>query len=209
MEALVILLLICCPLIIVILLVAFGVTSYNSLVKLKVLVDEAWSGIDVQLKRRFDLIPNIVETVKGYAKHEKEIWGKFAEARNNVAKLQKEAPGELTKARAEAEMGLSGLVSRLFALAESYPELKANDNFLKLQDELSKIEDEIQSSRRYYNGAARDLNTKIQVFPTNIFAKIFGFKVRNFFEAAEGEREAPKVSFEEKSESKTEEVKAE
>lgn len=200
MEAIFALALVCCPLILIVALLGYLVTAYNSLVKLRVLVDEAWSGIDVQLKRRFDLIPNIVETVKGYAKHEKEIWKKFAQARDNVAKLQKEAPGELTKERAQAEMGLTGLVSRLFALSESYPELKANTNFMKLQDELSSIEDEIQSARRYYNGATRDLNTKIDTFPTNFVAKVFGFKKREFFEVKEGEREAPKVSFDEKEE---------
>ncbi len=183
--------LVLCPVVVVILLVGYFIFVYNGLVKLRVLVEEAWSGIDVQLKRRYDLIPNLVETVKGYAKHEKGIFEKVAELRS--AAMKAESPEE--KGKAEAE--LTGTLKTLFAVAENYPELKADQNFMKLQDELSNIEDEIQGARRYYNGAVRDFNMKLKVFPTNLIAGMLGFKEKEFFEAAEEEKKNVKVDFSE------------
>ncbi|MBU0976405.1 MAG: LemA family protein [Patescibacteria group bacterium] len=183
------LLILCCPLIAIVAIVGYLISVYNGLVKLKVLVEEAWSGIDVQLKRRYDLIPNLVETVKGYAKHEKKLFEKVTELRTSAMKAQ--SPEE--KGRLENE--LSGTLKTLFAVAENYPELKANENFMKLQDELSVIEEEIQSARRYYNGSVRDFNTKIQVFPNNLIAGMLGFKAREFFEAEEEAKKAVKVDF--------------
>jgi LemA protein len=173
----------------IVLLLLLVVALYNGLVKLKVLVDEAWSGIDVQLKRRYDLIPNLVETVKGYAKHEKSTFEKIAELRS--AAMSAKGPEE----KGQIENQLSGALKTLFAVAEAYPELKANENFMSLQGELSGIENEIQGARRYYNGAVRDFNTKIMVFPNNLIAGILGFKSREFFEAEEGERQNVKVNF--------------
>ncbi|MFH1425820.1 MAG: LemA family protein [Candidatus Kerfeldbacteria bacterium] len=169
------------------------VTTYNKLVKTRNQVDEAWSDIDVQLKRRFDLIPNIIETVKGYASHEKEVFTKVTEARASAMKAEESGD---PKAVGQAENMLTGALKTLFAVAENYPELKANTNFLQLQDELSDTENKIQASRRFYNGVVRDFNTKIQVFPTNLIAGMLGFKAREFFEVDdEAEREAPKVKF--------------
>ncbi len=187
----VLLLLLACPLILIIAVIGYLITVYNGLVKLKVLVEEAWSGIDVQLKRRYDLIPNLVETVKGYAKHESKLFEKVAELRTSAMK----AEGAEDKGKAEAE--LANTLKTVFAVAENYPELKANTNFMKLQDELSSIEEEVQSARRYYNGAVRDFNTKLQVFPTSLIAGMLGFKAREFFEAAEEERKNVKVDFSE------------
>jgi LemA protein len=167
----------------------FGVAIYNGLVQLKVLVDEAWSGIDVQLKRRYDLIPNLVETVKGYASHEKETFEKIAELRS--AAMKAEGPEE----KGKLEGQLTSTLKTLFAVAENYPELKANQNFLDLQANLSKIEEEIQGARRYYNGAVRDYNTKILVFPNNLFANMLGFTSREFFAAEEEAKQNVKVSF--------------
>ncbi len=183
------LLLLCCPLILIVAIIGYFVSVYNGLVKLKVLVEEAWSGIDVQLKRRYDLIPNLIETVKGYAKHEKKLFEKVTQLRTSAMK----AEGPEAKGKAEAE--LSQTLKTVFAVAENYPELKANENFMKLQDELSGIEDEVQNARRYYNGAVRDFNTKLQVFPTNLVAGMLGFKAREFFEASEEERKSVKVDF--------------
>ncbi len=163
---------------VVALLLVFLWATYNSLVKTNVRVEEAWSDITVQLKRRMDLIPNLVETVKGYAKHEAQTLEKVVEQRGN-------AIGGSVKETAETENMLSGALKSLFAVAESYPDLKANQNFLQLQDELVDTEDKIQASRRFYNGAVRELNTKVQVFPTNIFAGMLGFKKREFFEVAD------------------------
>ena len=160
---------------VVVLLLLFLWATYNSLVKTNIRVEEAWSDITVQLKRRLDLIPNLVSTVKGYAKHEAETLEKVVEQRSN-------AIGGSVKETAETEDMLSGALKSLFAVAESYPDLKANQNFLQLQDELVDTEDKIQASRRFYNGAVRELNTKVQVFPTNIFAGMLGFKKREFFE---------------------------
>ena len=166
-------------LIIVAILVILGIflwATYNSLVTLKIRVDEAWSDITVQLKRRADLIPNLVNSVKGYAAHESGVFEKVTEARSAVM----DAKG--VQETAEAENMLEGALKSLFAVAEAYPDLKANENFLQLQNELVDTEDKIQASRRFYNGGVRDLNTKIQVFPNNVFAGMLGFKEREFFE---------------------------
>lgn len=163
--------------VIVLLVLIIGVAIYNGLVKLNVRTDEAWSDITVQLKRRLDLIPNLVNTVKGYAKHEASVLEKVAQERADTVK-----GGGSVQETAQAENALSGALKSVFAVAESNPDLKANQNFLQLQDELVDTEDKIQASRRFYNGAVRDLNTKIQVFPTNIFAGMLGFKKREFFE---------------------------
>ncbi|OGZ00113.1 MAG: hypothetical protein A2945_00260 [Candidatus Liptonbacteria bacterium RIFCSPLOWO2_01_FULL_52_25] len=148
--------------------------AYNSLVTLRNRTKEAWSDIEVQLKRRYDLIPNLVEAVKGYMKHEANVFQKVTEARAQA--MQASGPG-----KAGAEDMLSGALKSLFAVAENYPQLKASENFLKLQDELSDTENKIQASRRFYNTNVRDLNTKIETFPTNLIANSFGFKAMEFF----------------------------
>ena len=172
------------------------VFMYNGLVRAKVRVDEAWSDITVQMKRRFDLIPNLVESVKAYAKHESTVFQKVTEARANS--LGAQTVGEVSKAEGDFQKALKSL----FAVAEAYPQLRASENFQKLQDEVTDTEDKIQASRRFYNGAARDLNIKVQTFPTNIFAGMMGFKIREFFEVGESEAaavEAPvKVDFSDK-----------
>jgi LemA protein len=169
------------------------IAMYNSLIRLKNRVDEAWSDIDVQLKRRYDLIPNLVETVKGYAAHEKETLEKVIQARS--AAMAAQSGGDM-KAKAGAENMLSSTLKSIFALSENYPELKANQNFLELQRELADTENKIQAARRFYNGNVRDFNTKLQVFPTNIIANMLGFKAREFFEIEEPkERENVKVKF--------------
>jgi LemA protein len=167
----------------------YVMVSYNGLITLRNRVKEAWSDIDVQLKRRYDLIPNLIETVKGYASHEKETFNMVIEARSKAMS----ATG--LKEKGEAENALSGTLKSLFALSENYPELKASVNFLELQKELTDTEDKIQASRRFYNGNVLDFNTKLEMFPTNIIAQMFGFKVSEFFVAEEGEKVAPKVSF--------------
>lgn len=178
---------------VIVLIGGWFVLTYNNLVRSRNQVDEAWSDIDVQLKRRYDLIPNIMETVKGYAAHEKEVFENVTKAR--AAAMKAEEAGD-PKAAGEAENMLSGALKTLFAVAENYPELKANQNFLQLQDELSDTENKIQASRRFYNGVVRDFNTRVQVFPTNLIAGMLGFGKREFFELEnEGEREAPKVKF--------------
>jgi LemA protein len=178
------------------LIVALGgflVVTYNGLIKLKNRVKEAWSDIDVQLKRRYDLIPNLIETVKGYAKHESETFEKVVEARSAAMSAQE---GGNAQEQAEAENMLSSTLKSIFALSEAYPDLKANQNFLELQRELTDTEDKIQASRRFYNGNVRDFNTKIEVFPTNLIAGILSFKKFDFFEVGnEKERENVKVEF--------------
>jgi LemA protein len=164
---------------VVVLLVIYIIATYNGLVKLNVRVDEAWSDITVQLKRRYDLIPNLVNSVQGYAKHESGVFTKVTEARANA--LNAQGPAQA----AEAENMLSGALKSLFAVAEAYPDLKASENFRHLQEELVDTEDKIQASRRFYNGSARDLNIKIKVFPNTIFAKSLGFHEREFFELDE------------------------
>jgi LemA protein len=166
---------------IVVAIVVIIAAIYNSLVRANVRVDEAWSDITVQLKRRADLIPNLVETVKGYAKHEKSVFEEVTAAR--AATVEAKGPAEAAK----AENMFQQTMKSLFAVAEAYPDLKANQNFQSLQGELTDTEDKIQAARRFYNGSARDLNTKIKVFPTNIFASMLGFKVREFFEVDEAE----------------------
>ncbi|MFA5135056.1 MAG: LemA family protein [Patescibacteria group bacterium] len=171
------------------LIVFWLIGVYNGLIKLRNQTDEAWSDIDVQLKRRYDLIPNLIETVKGYAKHERELF-------ENVTKARTQAMGAKTvEEQSKAENMLSNTLKSLFAVAENYPDLKANENFMKLQDELSDTENKIQASRRFYNGNVRDFNTKIQVFPNNMLAGMLGFKKYEFFEIEEGEREPVKVQF--------------
>ena len=168
----------------VVLIAIFLWASYNSLVTLRVRVEEAWSDINVQLKRRLDLIPNLVETVKGYAAHESGVFSDVTEARARVM----DAKG--VKETAAAENQFEGALKSLFAVAESYPDLKANQNFADLQRELVDTEDKIQGSRRFYNSGVTSLNTKIQTFPSNIVAKMFGFKSRDFFDVDDAEREA-------------------
>jgi LemA protein len=158
--------------------------TYNGLVTLRVRVDEAWSDINVQLKRRLDLIPNLIETVKGYAQHESGVFQAVTEARANVIN----AKG--VKETADAENQFEGALKSLFAVAEAYPDLKANQNFLALQSELVDTEDKIQASRRFYNSGVTGLNTKVQTFPANVVAGMFGFKNREFFDVDETEREA-------------------
>jgi LemA protein len=162
---------------------------YNSLVQLRVRADNAWSDIDIQLKRRHDLIPNLVETVKGYAAHEKGTFEDIAKYRTMA--MQATTPAD----KAAAENQLTGALKTLFAVAEAYPELKASTNFSQLQASLSQTEDTIQNARRYYNAVVRDLNTKIQSFPTNILAGMFGFSQRQFFETTDADREPVAVKF--------------
>jgi len=176
--------------IVLVAVVLWLIAVYNGLIRLKNRVDEAWSDIDVQLKRRYDLIPNLVEAVKGYATHEKELFTKVTEARSKAMQA-----GSLAD-KATAENMLSDTLKSLFAVAENYPDLKASTNFAKLQDELSDTENKIQAARRFYNGMVRDFNTKIQVFPNNLLAGTLGFKSREFFEVADAkERENVQVKF--------------
>ena len=179
--------------IILVVLVVMGlwiVMIYNGLIKLKVRTNEAWSDIDVQLKRRYDLIPNLINTVKGYATHEKELFENVTKARANAMNAQN--PEE----KAGAENMLTGALKSLFAVSENYPQLRANENFLELQRELSDTENKIQASRRFYNGNVRDLNTKIQIFPDSIVANMLKIGKREFFEIEEEkEKETPKVEF--------------
>jgi len=174
---------------VIVLLGFFLVGMYNSLVQLRVRSDSAWSDIDVQLKRRHDLIGNLVETVKGYAAHEKGTFENIAKYRS----MAMQATGPVDKAAAENQ--LTGALKSLFAVAENYPELKASEQFTQLQSSLSQTEDAIQNARRYYNAVVRDLNTKIQSFPTNILAGMFGFQQKQFFEAEAGDREPVAVKF--------------
>lgn len=180
----------------VVLLVLWLIGTYNSLITGRNRVDEAWSDISVQLKRRYDLIPNLVETVKGYAKHEKSAFENVTKAR--AAAMGAKSPDD----KGQAENMLTGALKSLFAVAEAYPDLKANENFKQLQDELSDTENKIQASRRFYNGNVRDFNIKLQTFPTNIFGNMLGFKDRAFFELEAEEAEAAKgpvkVDFSEK-----------
>jgi LemA protein len=168
----------------------WGVSAYNRFVRLRVRAEESWRDVDTQLKRRWDLIPNLVEIVKGYATHEREVFERVTQAR---------AQGQAAttpKEQQAADAQLRGAMLNLFAVAEAYPQLKANENFLQLQGSLGEVEDSIQKSRRYYNAIVRDFNTAIQVFPGNLIAGLFGFKPREFFALEdEAQREAPKVKF--------------
>jgi len=175
---------------IVVLVVLSGVVIFNGLVKLRNRAEEGFSDIDVQLKRRHDLIPNLVETVKGYAAHEKTVFENVTAARSNAVSAQ--GP----EAQAQAENQLTGALRQLFAVAENYPDLKASTNFLELQNEITDTEDKIQAARRFYNMTVRDLNIKIQSFPSSVIAKMFHFAEREFFEVDDpAEREVPQVSF--------------
>ena len=175
---------------VVVLVVLWVVGGYNGLVTLKNRAKEAWSDIDVQLKRRYDLIPNLVETVKGYATHEKELFEKVTQARVSAMGAQG------MEAKAKAENQLSGTLKSLFAVAENYPDLKASTNFLELQRELTDTEDKIQAARRFYNTNVRDLNIKIESFPANIIAGTFGFKEMELFETtSDAERQPVAVKF--------------
>ncbi|NTA36124.1 LemA family protein [Agrobacterium salinitolerans] len=170
----------------------YVVFIYNGLVKARQMKEEAWSGIDVQLKRRADLIPNLIETVKGYAAHEKSTFEEVIAMRNRAQAV----PAGDVEGRAQAEGLLSQALGKLFALAEAYPDLKANTNFLELQRSLETIESEIQMSRRYYNGAARDLNVKVESFPSNLVAGQFGFAKAPYFEIKNpADRAVPTVKF--------------
>ncbi len=175
--------------IILVVLVAYVIGTYNSLVNVKNKVEDQWSQIDVVLKNRNDLIPNIVETVKGYAKHEKETLNAVIESRNKAtsAKTDEEemkAAGEVTEA-----------LGRLFALAENYPDLKANQNFMDLQNKLNEVEEKIRFARQFYNDTVMEYQNKLEMFPSNIVAKMFGFKPKTFFEASEEERKNVEVKF--------------
>ncbi len=178
-------------LLVIIALVVFALIGiYNGLVRLRNMSEQAWSDVDVQLKRRYDLVPNLVETVKGYASHEKETFEKVVQARNQA--MQAATPVD----KAQAENFLQSTLKSLFALAEAYPDLKANQNFIQLQTELANIEEQIQLARRYYNAVVRDLNTKIESVPSNFVASAFNFQKKEFFELESAEeRKAPQVSF--------------
>lgn len=182
----------------VVAVLAFAVIGvYNSLIQLKNKVDEGWADIETQLKRRYDLIPNMVETVKGYAKHESKTLEAVTQARNMA--MSTTDPGDKIK----AENALTGALKTLFAVAENYPDLKANQNFMDLQATLKEVEEKLQLSRRYYNATVRDFNTKIEIFPNNIIAGIFSFVRRKFFEIENAEeRENVKVSFSEEEKKK-------
>jgi len=175
---------------VVVLLFLYFVGTYNALVILKTRIKEAFSGIDVQLKRRADLIPNLVETVKGYAKHEKEVFENVTKARTALMKA------ETPKEKAQADNILTGALKSLFAVAEAYPQLQASQNFQELQRQLEDTEDKIAYSRQFYNSNILEYNTKLRTFPSNLIANMFGFKEEEFFEAKEEERKTPKVSFE-------------
>ncbi len=175
--------------VVVVLIVGFFWFGYNSLVKRRNQVENAWSQIDVQLKRRHDLIPNLVETVKGYAAHERGTFEAVTQARANAINAQ--SPAE----QAQAENVLSGALKSLFAVAEAYPDLKANQNFLNLQEELTSSEDRVAYARQYYNDSVLSYNTQIQKFPTVLLAGMFHFEKREFFDAAPEDTETPQVSF--------------
>lgn len=173
----------------VILIILWFIGIYNSLIRSKIRVEEAWSDIEIQLKRRYDLIPNLVEIVKGYAGHEKEVLERVIEARSRAMNAQ------TIKEHREAENLLSGTLKTLFALAESYPNLKANQNFLELQRELTDTEDKIQAARRFYNSNVRDYNIKIRIFPNNLVANLLKLKPKEFFDIEEREKEGIKIQF--------------
>jgi LemA protein len=176
--------------VLVIVVVVFVVVAYNGLVRLRVQSNSAWADIDVQLKRRHDLIPNLVETVKGYAAHESSTFEKVTEARTQALSATNPA------ARGQAEEALTLALRGLFAVAENYPQLRAVQNFTQLQTQISEIEEQIQLARRYYNAVVRDLNIRVAQFPTNLVASLFTFRPREFFEMAASERASPEVRFE-------------
>ena len=175
---------------IVVIIVLYGVAVYNKLVRFRTLVEEAWSGINVQLKKRHDLIPNLMETVRGYATHERETFESVTRARTSAIQAQD------VKAQEVAENQLSGALMRLMAISERYPELKANQNFMQLQEQLGIIETDIEKSRRYYNGAVRQKNILIDTFPSNLVANMFNFSKSAFFELeSETEKAMPQIKF--------------
>ena len=175
--------------IIIVLILGFVMGTYNSLVQLRNKVRDQFSQIDVQLKRRADLIPNLVETVKGYAKHESDTFEKVIQARNSYASAKTDDE------KIKASKDLTAGISKIFALAESYPELKANENFMNLQSQLKEVEDKISYSRQFYNDSVLMYNNKIEMFPSNLIASVFSFKKETFFEANESDRENVKVKF--------------
>ena len=171
-------------------LVLWGVVIYNGLIQLRMRADGAWSDINVQLKRRYDLIPNVVETVKGYAAHEQRVFQQVTEARSRA--MQAGSPND----KATAEGMLTGALKSLFAVAENYPQLHANENFMGLQQSLTQIEEAVQGARRYYNAVVRDYNTKLSVFPDRVIASVGGFREKEFFQLDTAEEaKAPRVSF--------------
>jgi len=185
---------------VVVLVVVYFISLYNSFVKLTQRAKEAWADIDVQLKRRYDLIPNLIETVKGYAAHERETLDAVTQARTTATQTHIDAgavTAEQMAAMSGAEAQLSGALGKLIAIAENYPDLKANTNFAQLQSELADTENKIQAARRFYNGNVRDLNIALQAFPSNIVGNMFNFKAEPFFELPENseQREPVKVSF--------------
>ena len=168
---------------------AYAIVIFNRLVRTRQTTNEAWSGVDVQLKRRSDLVPNLVESVKGYAAHERGVLEQITQLRGAARAL----PGDDVAGRAQAEGALSVALGKLLAVAENYPDLKANTNFLQLQQQLSDLENELQMARRYYNGAVRNLNVLVQSFPGNLVAGVAGFAPREYFEAPDGDRAVPQV----------------
>ncbi len=174
---------------VIVLVILWVIGAYNGLVKSKIRSEEAWSDIDVQLKRRYDLIPNLIETVKAYAKHEKDVFTAVTEARSQA--MSAKSP----EAKGKAENMLTDSLKTLFAVAEAYPELKASDNFKELQHELTDTENKIEAARRFYNSNVRDFNIALHTFPTNMIGNMFGFKSKDLFAAEASEREVPKVSF--------------
>jgi LemA protein len=178
-------------LVVVVVAVVYAIVVFNGLVRTRQMANEAWSGIDVQLKRRSDLVPNLVEAVKGYAAHERNVLEQVTELRGQARGL----PSDDVARRAQAEGALSVALGKLIALAENYPDLKASSNFLELQQQLSVLEDEIQMARRYYNGTVRNLNVLAQSFPSNLIAGLFGFGQRDYFEIADAaDRAVPQVA---------------
>lgn len=179
-------------LIIIVVVIGYGIFAYNNLVRQRQLTQEGWSGIDVQLKRRADLVPNLLESVKGYMAHERETLEAVTAARTAAVAAQNGTPEQ----RAQAEGVLSAALGKLFAVAEAYPDLKASQNFLQFQGELSNTENEIQLSRRYYNGTARDMNTAVESFPSNVIANFFKFEKVEYFEMENpADRAVPTVKF--------------
>lgn len=176
-------------LVVLVLVVMYVISTYNSLIGLRNKVHDQFSQVDIQLKRRFDLIPNLVETIKGYAKHESETLEKVIAARNNYVNAKTD------NEKVDASNALTSGISKLFALSESYPELKANSNFMDLQSQLKEIEEKISYARQFYNDSVLMYNNKVEMIPSNIVASIFGFKKSSFFEADEKERENVKVKF--------------
>lgn len=175
---------------VVAIIIIWLIATFNTLIRWRNRTKESWSDIDVQLKRRYNLIPNLIKTVKGYAAHEKEVFTKVTEARTRA--MDAGTP----QAKAQAEKGLAGALKTLFAVAENYPQLRASENFQKLQDELTDTENKIQAARRFYNGNVRDYNTKQEVFPVNLIADVLGFKKAEFFELEEEEaKKVPEVNF--------------